>query len=208
MAELLPLFPLQLVVFPGMRVPLHIFEERYKLMVAESLAGVREFGIVLAQKQGILNAGCSVSVETVLTTYSDGRLDIITAGQRRFEVLDVHHDKPYLVGTVEFFGDEDEDLVPASLRLEAVHLYRQLRDTGMVKQEPPADATNPRLSFVLGEGTENLEIQSALLRERSEGGRLRQLVTYLRHQIPQAQQASRMKQLAPKNGFSALPADL
>jgi Lon protease-like protein len=62
MARLLPLFPLQLVVFPGSAVPLHIFEERYREMVSAAEASGTEFGIVLARDNGIMNAGCTVLV--------------------------------------------------------------------------------------------------------------------------------------------------
>ena len=86
MSRLLPLFPLQLVVFPGSAVPLHIFEERYREMVGEAEAAGSEFGIVLAKDDGIVNTGCTVIVEDVLERYPDGRFDVLTRGQRRFEI--------------------------------------------------------------------------------------------------------------------------
>jgi len=74
----LPLFPLQVVVFPRTRLPLHIFEERYKLMVGEAIRDGCEFGIVLAGEQGIANAGLQRSREKVIERYPDGRMDILT----------------------------------------------------------------------------------------------------------------------------------
>ena len=85
--RLIPLFPLQVVVFPRTRLPLHIFEERYKEMVGDAIRDESEFGIVLAKDEGIVNAGCTVMVEKVLEMYPDGRMDILTRGQRRFEIL-------------------------------------------------------------------------------------------------------------------------
>src|SRR3954452_15477343 len=82
--RLLPLFPLSLVVFPRTRLPLHIFEERYKEMIGIAIREESEFGIVLAKDEGIVNAGCTVKVERVLHRYPDGRMDILTMGQRRF----------------------------------------------------------------------------------------------------------------------------
>ena len=82
----IPLFPLQVVVFPRTRLPLHIFEERYKVMVGEAIREDSEFGIVLAKDEGIVNAGCTVAVEKVLQMYPDGRMDILTRGRRRFEI--------------------------------------------------------------------------------------------------------------------------
>jgi Lon protease-like protein len=92
-ARLLPLFPLQVVVFPRTQLPLHIFEERYKRMVGDAIREQSEFGIVLAKEDGIVNAGCTVTVDKVLKTYADGRMDIITRGRRRFEVLSLDQDE-------------------------------------------------------------------------------------------------------------------
>ena len=86
--RLIPLFPLQLVVFPRTHLPLHIFEERYKEMVGDAIRDGSEFGIVLAKEEGVLNAGCTVMVEKVLEMYPDGRMDILTCGQRRFEIVE------------------------------------------------------------------------------------------------------------------------
>ncbi|HEY3841532.1 MAG TPA: LON peptidase substrate-binding domain-containing protein, partial [Bryobacteraceae bacterium] len=100
MSALLPLFPLQLVVFPRIQVPLHIFEERYKEMVGDSIAQSTEFGIVLAKDAGIVSSGCTVAVEKVLTRYPDGRMDILTRGRRRFDILSIDQEKSYLRGEV------------------------------------------------------------------------------------------------------------
>jgi len=61
--ELLPLFPLQVVLFPRTSLPLHIFEERYKQMIGEVMRGKSEFGVVLAGEKGIVNTGCTASIE-------------------------------------------------------------------------------------------------------------------------------------------------
>src|ERR1022692_4442767 len=79
--RLLPLFPLHVVVFPRTRVPLHIFEDRYKEMVGNALQENSEFGIVLARDDGIVNAGCTVIVEKVLNNYPDGKMDILTRSE-------------------------------------------------------------------------------------------------------------------------------
>src|SRR5213082_477318 len=99
-AKLLPLFPLQVVVVPRTHLPLHIFEERYKEMVGDAIRDASEFGIVLAKENGILNAGCTVMVEKVLEMYPDGRMDILTRGQRRFEIVSLNEEKDYLQAEV------------------------------------------------------------------------------------------------------------
>src|SRR6476619_4043233 len=95
-SRLLPLFPLHIVVFPRTRAPLHIFEERYKEMVGNGIRDDSEFGIVLAKQDGIVNAGCTVAVEKVLEMYPDGRMDIITRGNRRFEIVSLNEEKDFL----------------------------------------------------------------------------------------------------------------
>lgn len=206
MSKLLPLFPLQLVVFPRTQVPLHIFEERYKLMVNQSLAGGSEFGIVLAQGQGIVKAGCTVRIQSVITQYEDGRLDILTLGARRFEILDLNQDQAYLQGQVEFFDDETSDLVPASLRKEAVAAFHAWVESRRVESAGEPDLGDAQLSFQLAQSVPDLAFQSVLLRDRSELSRLQQLVAYFEQQLPREEQVTRMKHLAPMNGFGAKPA--
>src|SRR5450432_3983381 len=123
-SRLLPLFPLHVVMFPRTRLPLHIFEDRYKEMVGDAIRDSSEFGIVLAKEDGILNAGCTVTVEKVLEMYPDGRMDILTCGQRRFEIVSLNEEKEYLQGEVEFFDDEDFAPAPVELRDQALSNYQ------------------------------------------------------------------------------------
>src|SRR5215471_725505 len=125
-SRLIPLFPLQVVVFPRTPLPLHIFEDRYKEMVGDAIRDNTEFGIVLAKENGIVNAGCTVTVEKVLEMYSDGRMDILARGRRRFEVLSLNEDKDYLQGEVNFFDDEDFDKPPEELRTQALSKFEDL----------------------------------------------------------------------------------
>src|SRR4029077_3381687 len=130
--KLLPLFPLRVVVFPRTPLPLHIFEDRYKEMVGEAVRGNSEFGIVLAKEDGIVNAGCTVAVEKVVKTYPDGRMDILTRGIRRFEIVGLNEDRKYLRGELEFFEDDDPGPAPAELQEKAIVQYRGLREAGAV----------------------------------------------------------------------------
>jgi Lon protease-like protein len=97
----LPLFPLQVVLLPDAELPLHIFEDRYKEMIAEVLRDKIEFGVVLANERGIVNTGCTATVERVLREYPDGRLDILTLGRRRFEIERVNEERSFLRGEVD-----------------------------------------------------------------------------------------------------------
>jgi Lon protease-like protein len=197
---LLPLFPLQLVVFPRTQLPLHIFEERYKEMVREAIENESEFGIVLARKDGIVNAGCTVVVDKVLTRYPDGRMDIVTRGARRFEIVFLNQEKPYLQGHVEFFDDEDLAPAPAELQHEALRQYRGLLETGELHAYAEPQLDDPQLSFQLAQSVRDLDFQSVMLRNRSEADRLKQLSIFLNEYVPKLKETTKMKHLAPMNG--------
>jgi Lon protease-like protein len=102
----IPLFPLGLVLFPGMPLPLHIFEDRYKLMINECLFEKKEFGVVLFNGTQIQDIGCSALIIRVLKEYDDGKLDILCVGQKRFFIKKLLESKPYLESEVIFFDDD------------------------------------------------------------------------------------------------------
>jgi Lon protease-like protein len=208
MSRLLPLFPLQLVVFPGSPVPLHIFEERYKAMVGEAESQGTEFGIVLAKDEGIVNIGCTVSVETVLRRYPDGRFDVMTRGRRRFTITSLDQEKAWLQGEVEYFEDDDSAPVSEELRNRALKSFERMKEaTGQSGDESP-DVSHPFLSFQLAESIDDLGFKAALQRIRSESERLRHFVEFLESYIPTRQYAAKMKRAAPMNGSGHKPASL
>jgi len=107
--ELVPIFPLGIVMLPEQLIPLHIFEERYKLMIGECLADDKVFGIVYFDGRKMCSAGCSARVEEVLKKYPNGSLDIATRGDRRFIVGQLDESKSYLQATVDYFDDDPEE---------------------------------------------------------------------------------------------------
>ena len=104
----IPLFPLGVVLLPHMHMPLHIFEERYKLMIKECLTNKTEFGIVYFSGKKLMSTGCTAKIIEVLKRYDDGRADIITLGERRFVINEIHDQGPYLQASVAFLDDQDE----------------------------------------------------------------------------------------------------
>ena len=96
--SLLPLFPLDVVLFPGAFLPLHIFEPRYREMTAECLAKDQPFGVVRAKEEGIAGIGCTAKIVTVAKQYPDGRSDIVTQGEQCFEILQVNQERSFLTG--------------------------------------------------------------------------------------------------------------
>ena len=198
-ANLLPLFPLQVVVFPRTQLPLHIFEERYKEMVGEAIRDHSEFGIVLVKEEGILNAGCTVVVDKVLKSHPDGRMDILTRGIRRFEIVMLNQEKPYLRGEVAYFDDDEPDPAPTDVRTEALRLYRSWME---LEEKSPNEAvlSDAQLSFQLAQGIEDLDFLHFLLRTRSETLRLKKVAEFLSEYVPRQRMTASMKKLAPLNG--------
>lgn len=202
---LIPLFPLSVVVFPRTALPLHIFEERYKEMVGNAIRDNSEFGIVLAQEDGIVNAGCTVIVEKLKQMYPDGRMDILTRGRRRFEIQSLNQEKPYLQAEVNFFDDDDFTETPAELRDRAVSQYQALSQLGVLRDAEEPNLKDPQLSFQLAHAVPDLNFLTVLLRQRSETGRLTELNQFLSQYIPRQQAIERVKTLAPTNGHGGKP---
>ena len=199
--RLIPLFPLQVVVFPRTRLPLHIFEERYKKMVSEAIRDNSEFGVVLARDEGIVNAGCTVTVEKLLQIYPDGRMDILTRGRQRFEIESLDEEMEFLRADVTFFDDEDPEPTTPELRAEALAHFNILRDLESKESRAEVNLDDPQLSFQLAQNLPDLDFLSGLLRRRSEPGRLRELNRYLVSYIPRQKTIQRVKNAAPNNGY-------
>jgi len=120
----IPLFPLGVVLLPGMWLPLHIFEERYKQMTSECLSENRPFGIVLFDGPSIRPVGCMARITEVLKRYDDGRMDIMTRGGERFVIQELIEERAYMEAQVFFFEDGEEtpqedlaDLIQSALDL-------------------------------------------------------------------------------------------
>jgi Lon protease-like protein len=119
MSTRLPLFPLGSVLYPGLVLPLHIFEQRYRQLVADLLAEPepREFGVI-AIRQGretgvdgvsaLFETGCT-AVLRQLEAHEDGRFDLITVGARRFTLKALGEQAPYFTGEVDFLPDDPDD---------------------------------------------------------------------------------------------------
>lgn len=208
MAALLPLFPLSVVLLPATPLPLHIFEERYKEMMGDVIAERGEFGVVLAKEDGIVNIGCTATVDQILERYADGRLDLLAIGRRRFRILSVDEDKSYLRAEIEFFNDEEASEVPPELRQKAIAGYRQLREIEPpdVVVEPQLDG--PQLSFQLAQFISDLDKRQTVLTLRSEVERLEYLVSILPSYLAQREKVVLAKRLAPLNGHAKHVANL
>jgi uncharacterized protein len=119
MGTMLPLFPLGAVLYPGMLLPLHIFEERYRQLVRDLLDGAepRRFGVIAIRKgretgidgvHSLYEIGCTATLRRV-EEREDGRFDIVSLGTQRFRLLTLDRTRPYLQGEVEMLADEPAD---------------------------------------------------------------------------------------------------
>jgi Lon protease-like protein len=132
MSETLPLFPLGAVLYPGMVLPLHIFEERYRQLVRDLMdkPDPRRFGVIAIRKgretgvegvQSLYEIGCTATLRRV-EQYPDGRFDIVTVGANRFRLLALDQSLPYLQGEIEPLTDEDIDADTAAPLVRAVQV--------------------------------------------------------------------------------------
>jgi Lon protease-like protein len=196
---LIPLFPLDVVLFPGTPLPLHIFEPRYKEMIGECLAEQRTFGVVRVAEQGLTEVGCTAEIVTVVKEYSDGRLDLVTEGRKRFEVVRVNEERSFLRGEVIMIDDEPG--TPAQEDTSrVVQLHSELLAIAGATQD--LSAADPAvLSFYLaGTLPLDLDFKQKLLSLRSEPERLTLLISYFETIIPNLRRAATARQKAGGNG--------
>ena len=202
--ELLPLFPLQLVLFPGSSLPLHIFEERYKILINKCIEETKEFGINLFHHNEFQKVGCTAVVTSVTQRYDDGRMDIIVLGRRRYTLLryDVGR-APYMVGQVQFFVAMPER-INKKLAEATVRLYNELVERVYKQQVPQIriESYEPGLSFVLAQkaGMDLLQRQR-LLESTSENERLKMLSSYLSGVIPKLERLGEIERIIQSDGY-------
>jgi len=163
-------------------------------MIGEVLRDKIEFGVVLASEKGIVNTGCSATVDRVLKEYPDGRLDILTRGRRRFEVLLLNDERSFLRGAVEFFDDDEPDPSPPV----GPDLLRNVIAFSQLPMDP--EASDPRLSFRLAQDVSDLGFRQTLLTMRSEADRMRQIADFLPGYLERRKKIQHTKNVAGSNG--------
>jgi Lon protease-like protein len=138
--ERFPLFPLGIVLLPSEMVPLHIFEERYKVMIGECLESDAEFGILWLADDGLRDVGCTARVTRVLEELDDGRMNILVSGGHPFRLLRRIDDMPYPAGDVQILDDaEDPQAAVAELTSEAHERYADLVEQVTDERPSPDD---------------------------------------------------------------------
>jgi Lon protease-like protein len=166
MSETLPLFPLGTVLFPGLLLPLHIFEERYRQLVRDLTAGPepRRFGVIAIRQgretgvdgiQALYEIGCTATLRQV-KELDDGRYDIVTVGADRFRLVSVDDSRPYLQGEVDLLAEEAGEQTAAGQAARVVRdgfraYLSALAERGVTQISAPELPTDPvTLSYLVG----------------------------------------------------------
>ena len=199
MSNILPLFPLNLVVFPGEELNLHIFEPRYKELVNDCMLGKMNFGIPSYINKK-LELGTEMEINSMEKLYDDGRMDIITLGLRVFKVLSYQNpkqEKLYAEGEVEFFSDDlagDE-----SLSMKLIDLVNTLYE--ILKININYTLENYHNSFFLAHKVGLTKLQEyELLKLNSEDNRQQFIIDHLSSSIPTMREMEKTKEIIKMNG--------
>ena len=178
MAEL-GLFPLPLVLVPTERIPLHIFEPRYKELVGECIARGDEFGLVLDAGDGAVHeVGTRAAVADVLDELPDGRMNIVVEGGDRFRLLELTSGRSFTTAAVEDVVDEDDPAENDDSE-RALTLFRELAETAGADVDVPS-AASPLLDFELAARVDfGVEAKQDILASTSPRERMSKLVALL-----------------------------
>lgn len=198
----IPLFPLDVVLFPDAVLPLHIFEPRYKLMVRHCIESKLQFGVILARENGIVATGCMASITAVVRQYQDGKMDILTRGGLPFHVKHVFDEKPYYEASIDYFEETASDYPKASDELTDVYeqCYWMIFNRGPAASsasQPVSPAYSMADSLPLP-----LEAKQALLEIRDEQQRQEQLLAQLKDCLPDLVYFRERRQRSRGNGHS------
>ena len=198
MSDLLPLFPLDLVLFPGAPLPLHIFEPRYREMISECLDRKGLFGIVRAKEREMASIGCSAEIIEVVKKYADGRMDILAEGRQRFEVLNVDEERAYLRADVIYFDDEPGE-ASREENSRMLQLHGELMKLAGTSAELPEVA--PQLSFHITGGLPlDPDFKQVLLTMRSEAERVGAIIRYYEALVPRVKLSMKAREKSGGNG--------
>jgi Lon protease-like protein len=196
----IPLFPLDVVLFPGAPLPLHIFEERYRDMVRDCVTRETVFGVVCASREGLAVVGCAARIARILQDYPDGRRDILTEGTDRFEIVHLDDSLSYLQADVRMFADSGLD-ASRELRAECVALHFEVLElAGADVQHIGIDLDQP-ISFQIARALPaGLDFKQELLTMRSDQGRTERLLEFYKMVLPKLRGGVQARQSAERNG--------
>ena len=197
---LIPLFPLDLVLLPGVPLPLHIFEVRYKEMIKQCVDEKKHFGLIRMHDDTMATIGCTAEIIQVLKTYPDGRSDILTEGKRRFEVLETNQEKSFLQADVFFLEDDPEAAAKTDVET-ALRLHDEIMQLAGAETESHKEIDTTQLAYRLaGSLPFDPDFQQVLLEMNSEADRMQAIISFFERILPVLQRNARAKRKAGGNG--------
>lgn len=185
------LFPLGIVLLPGERVPLHIFEPRYRELIGECLDEDREFGLVLSDDDGIRKVGTTATVVEVLERFEDGRLNVVVEGQERFRVIAETEGRSFRTARVSPVDDGPEE--PSDQDVErCLAAYRRVAEEADAEVEEPGPETASLAYWLAARVDFGAEVKQEILELHTE----RERVVKLAELLDRAKEAIRWTRLA------------
>lgn len=196
----LPLFPLELVLYPRERLPLHIFEPRYKEMAQYCMREDRPFGVVLSEDEEIEEVGTTARIARVINRYDDGRMDLLVVGQKRFRIDQIYEERSYLTADVETL-EETEEPVERGMRERAITQHMKLLELVGHTVRPSLYENVDRLSYLLAQNA-GLEAQQKqrVLEMPSENERIAYLVRHFESLIPRVEEQESVRRRIQSDG--------
>jgi Lon protease-like protein len=202
LSSLLPLFPLDVVLLPGSPLPLHIFEPRYREMIGECLKNQAPFGVVRAKENNIETVGCTAEIVSVPKRYDDGRLDIVTRGVERFEIVETNQERSFLQARVNFLHD-DVTSPTGDEMAKAYELHREILALAGAEAEPFAEIDDGLFSFHLaGSLPLDLDFKQSLLSMDSEAERVHAMIEFFSSVLPNLRHSVHIRHKAGGNGHA------
>jgi Lon protease-like protein len=202
LSALLPLFPLDLVLLPGTSLPLHIFEPRYREMTSECLDRNQHFGVLRGKEQELAEIGCTAEIITVTKKYDDGRMDIVTEGRARFEVIQLNQERSFLQAEVLYLQDEADFASPEEIA-QAMKLHTEIMTLAGAEPERSSEVRQGQLSFHLaGSLPLDLDFKQTLLAMKSEAERLRAVILCFETILPTMRRTVHVRRKAGGNGHA------
>lgn len=196
----LGLFLLETVLYPGERKNLHIFEPRYKEMIANCLAEDMPFVIVRGNDRQISEIGCIAHIEHVLAQYADGRVDIQAEGVHRVQIIRIDRSKAYQQGVVEQYNDTTE-VVSLIKKEQLIAQHIKLLEIAGRTVDPQYYQSERSVSWLIGRNCGlSLDQRQGLLEVQCENERVQFLSEYLAELIPKVVEKWEIHQRIMSNG--------
>jgi Lon protease-like protein len=193
------LFPLGIVLLPGERVPLHIFEPRYRELIGECIAEERAFGLLLADDDGMRTVGTTAAVVEVLERFDDGRVQIVVEGRDRFRVLQETGGRAFRTAEISPLPDGGEE--PDAGELErCLAAYRRLVEAAGAEPEEPEPGSEGLAYWIAARVDFGLDVKQELLELRSEQERTARLTRLLEQARAAVRFARTARERASGNG--------